>query len=186
MFRSLILAAVLLASAPLVANAGEITLLPSIKLQIGDRDDYGRYWDGGYWRDRDYWHRHYEWRQNRWWKHDNGYHRGWDKRKAYERGYREGWKDRDDRRGGWGHGKAEATVTAITINNKRSLPAPFLYRPAAVPISNHKFNATTTTTMAHPARFTHVEFTRSPISDLLLVKISSGTSASAIPKLSST
>jgi hypothetical protein len=41
MFRSLILAAVLLASAPLVANAGEITLLPSVKLQIGDRDNYG-------------------------------------------------------------------------------------------------------------------------------------------------
>lgn len=51
MFRSLILAAVLLASAPLVANAGEITLLPSIKLQIGDRDNYGNYWDGGRWRD---------------------------------------------------------------------------------------------------------------------------------------
>ena len=77
MFRSLILAAVLLASAPLVATAGEITLLPSVKLQIGDRDDYGRYWDGGYWRDRDYWHRHYEWRGDRWWKHDNGLHRGW-------------------------------------------------------------------------------------------------------------
>ena len=59
MFRSLILAAVLLASAPLVANAGEITLLPSIKLQIGDRDNYGNYWDGGGWRDRDYWRRHY-------------------------------------------------------------------------------------------------------------------------------
>lgn len=54
MFRSLILAAVLLASAPLIATAGEITLLPSVKLQIGDRDDYGRYWDGGYWRDRDF------------------------------------------------------------------------------------------------------------------------------------
>ena len=65
MFRSLILAAVLLASAPLIATAGEITLLPSVKLQIGDRDDYGRYWDGGYWRDRDYWRRHYEWRDNR-------------------------------------------------------------------------------------------------------------------------
>ena len=74
MFRSLILAAVLLASAPLIATAGEITLLPSVKLQIGDRDDYGRYWDGGYWRDRDYWHRHYEWRGDRWWKHDNGRH----------------------------------------------------------------------------------------------------------------
>ena len=88
MFRSLILAAVLLASAPLVANAGEITLLPSVKLQIG----------------RDYWRRHYEWRDNRWRHHDNGWHRGWDKRKAYERGYREGWNDRDDRRGGWGRG----------------------------------------------------------------------------------
>ena len=33
MFRSLILAAVLLAFTPLAANAGEITLLPSIKLQ---------------------------------------------------------------------------------------------------------------------------------------------------------
>lgn len=63
MFRSLILAAVLLAAAPLVANAGEITLLPSVKLQIGDRDNYGNYWDGGGWRDRDYWHRNYEWRK---------------------------------------------------------------------------------------------------------------------------
>ena len=90
MFRSLILAAVLMAFTPLAANAGEITLLPSIKLQIGDRDNYGNYWDGGRWRDRDYWHHNYEWRKNRWWRHDNGYHRGWDKRKAYERGYREG------------------------------------------------------------------------------------------------
>ena len=73
MFRSLFLAAALMAFTPLVANAGEITLLPSIKLQIGDRDHY--------------------------------YHRGWDKRKAYERGYREGWRDRDDHRGkGRGHG----------------------------------------------------------------------------------
>lgn len=99
------LAAALMAFTPLAANASEITLLPSIKLQIGDRDHYGNYWDGGHWRDRDYWHRNYEWRKNRWWRHDNGYHRGWDKRKAYERGYREGWRDRDDHRGkGRGHG----------------------------------------------------------------------------------
>ncbi len=105
MFRSLFLAAALMAFTPLAAKAGEITLLPSIKLQIGDRDHYGNYWDGGHWRDRDYWHRNYEWRKNRWWRHDNGYHRGWDKRKAYERGYREGWRDRDDHRGkGRGHG----------------------------------------------------------------------------------
>lgn len=77
MFRSLFLAAALMAFTPLAANAGEITLLPSIKLQIGDRDHYGNYWDGGHWRDRDYWHRNYEWRKNRWWRHDNGYHRGW-------------------------------------------------------------------------------------------------------------
>lgn len=47
MFRSLFLAAALMAFTPLAANAGEITLLPSIKLQIGDRDHYGNYWDGG-------------------------------------------------------------------------------------------------------------------------------------------
>ena len=100
MFRSLILAAVLIASAPMFANAGEITLLPSVKLQIGDRDNYGNYWDGGRWRDRDYWHNHYERRGGYWRKHDNGLHRGWYKeRNAYERGYREGWRDRDDHRG---------------------------------------------------------------------------------------
>lgn len=49
MFRSLFLAAALMAFTPLAANAGEITLLPSIKLQIGDRDHYGNYWDGGRW-----------------------------------------------------------------------------------------------------------------------------------------
>lgn len=95
MFRSLILAAVLMASAPMFAHAGEITLLPSVKLQIGDRDHYGNYWDGGRWRDRDYWHKH-------WYRHDNGWHRGWDNRKAYERGYRDGW---GDRRGPKGHGR---------------------------------------------------------------------------------
>lgn len=100
MFRSLLLAAVLLAGAPMMASAGEITLLPSIKLQIGDRDNGGNYWDGDRWRDRGYWHRHYDRRDGHWRKHDNGYHRGWNKdRNAYERGYREGWSDRDDRRG---------------------------------------------------------------------------------------
>lgn len=104
MFRSLILAAVLLASAPIVANAGELTLIPSVKLQIGDQDNYGNHWDGDRWRDRDYWRRNYEWRDARWHRHDNGRHRGWDKRNAYERGYREGWHDRNDHRGGWGRG----------------------------------------------------------------------------------
>ncbi|STM14970.1 protein [Escherichia coli] len=82
MFRSLFLAAALMAFTPLAANAGEITLLPSIKLQIGDRDHTvitGTVVTGeivitgiaimsG--------------AKNRWWRHDNGYHRGWDKRKS--------------------------------------------------------------------------------------------------------
>lgn len=93
MFKSLIVTAVLLASAPMIADAGEITLLPSVKLNIGDRDHYGNYWDGGRWRDRDYWHKHYEWQDSRW-RHHN---RGWDRHNAYERGYREGWRDRRDR-----------------------------------------------------------------------------------------
>ena len=105
MFRSLILAAVLMASAaPMIANAGEITLLPSIKLQIGDRDNYGNYWDGGRWRDRDYWHRHYQWRDRGWHRHDNGWHRGWDNRRAYERGYHDGRHDGRGRGPGRGHG----------------------------------------------------------------------------------
>lgn len=99
MFRSLILAAVLMTSVPMFANAGEITLLPSVKLQIGDRDNYGNYWDGGRWRDRDYWHKN-------WYLRDNGWHRGWNKHNAYERGYRDGWGDRNDHRGpGRGHGR---------------------------------------------------------------------------------
>lgn len=104
MFRSLILAAVLMLSAPLIANAGEITLLPSIKLNIGDRDNYGNYWDGGRWRDRDYWHRNYDWRDRGWHRHDHGRHRGWDNRRAYERGYHDGRHDGRGRGHGHGHG----------------------------------------------------------------------------------
>lgn len=106
MFRSLIIAALLACSALAmpVAQAGEITLLPSIKLQIGDRDNYGNYWDGGRWRDRDYWHNNYRWRGDRWWRGGPpGRGHGWDKGRAYDRGYRDGWHD--NRRGpGRGHG----------------------------------------------------------------------------------
>lgn len=135
MFRSLFLAAALMAFTPLAANASEITLLPSIKLQIGDRDHYGNYWDGGHWRDRDYWHRNYEWRKNRWWRHDSGYHRGWDKRKAYERGYREGWRDRDDHRGkGRGHGHRHKRIRQWSTMPDATLAR--LIRP-----TNQLFNA---------------------------------------------
>ncbi len=88
MRKILLLAAVLLASsAPIVTQAEEITLLPAIKLQIGDRDSYGHYWDGGRWRDKDYWHRHYEYRDKHWRKLEKK------QRKAYEKGYHDGRKD---------------------------------------------------------------------------------------------
>lgn len=116
MFRSLILAAALLAFTPLAANAGEITLLPSIKLQIGDRDDYGNYWDGGRWRDRDYWHNHYEWRKNRWWRHDNGYHRGWDKRTRLS------GRLARSRRSSWARPGSQTSSLSLLLNNSPMTP----------------------------------------------------------------
>ncbi|EHM51158.1 DUF2502 domain-containing protein [Yokenella regensburgei] len=62
--------------APVIVHAEEITLVPAVKLQIGDRDDRGYYWDGGNWRDHDWWGRHYEWRDNRWHPHDEYRHHG--------------------------------------------------------------------------------------------------------------
>jgi len=56
--------------APMAVQASEITLLPAVKLQIGDRDNHGHYWDGGHWRDHSWWKSHYEWRDNRWRAHD--------------------------------------------------------------------------------------------------------------------
>jgi len=64
--------------APMAVQAAEITLVPAVKLQIGDRDNNGHYWDGGRWRDHDWWKSHYEWRDNRWHPHgehhDNRHH----------------------------------------------------------------------------------------------------------------
>lgn len=84
--KPLILALSMLTIAPMAAQAAELTLLPSVKLQIGDRDKGGNYWDGGHWRDHGYWKKHYEWRENRWQPHrpdrrdvnhhDNGRHLG--------------------------------------------------------------------------------------------------------------
>ncbi|MGX9741054.1 DUF2502 domain-containing protein [Pseudocitrobacter corydidari] len=86
MRKILLLAVVLLASQPLMTQAEEITLLPSIKLQIGDRDSYGHYWDGNHWQNRDYWDRHYEWHDKHWRK------KAKKQRKAYEKGYKDGQK----------------------------------------------------------------------------------------------
>ena len=66
-----LLALSLMLVAPVAVQAGEITLLPAVKLQIGDRDNSGHYWDGGRWRDHSWWKSHYEWRDNRWHPHDD-------------------------------------------------------------------------------------------------------------------
>lgn len=67
--QSILLALSLIMVAPITVQAGEITLVPSVKLQIGDRDNRGYYWDGGHWRDRGWWNNHYQWRGNRWHPH---------------------------------------------------------------------------------------------------------------------
>lgn len=75
MLKPVMLALSMMLVAPLAVQAAEITLVPAVKLQIGDRDRGGNYWDGGHWRDRDWWQRHYEWREHRWQPH--GHFDGW-------------------------------------------------------------------------------------------------------------
>lgn len=58
MLKPVLLALSLLLVAPALVHADEITLIPAVKLQIGDRDDYGRYWDGDRWRPHDDYRRH--------------------------------------------------------------------------------------------------------------------------------
>lgn len=45
--KSMILALTVMMVAPFAAQASEITLLPAVKLHIGDQDNHGNYWDGG-------------------------------------------------------------------------------------------------------------------------------------------
>ena len=68
--KPVLIALSLMLVAPMAVQASEITLVPAVKLQIGDRDKSGHYWDGGRWRDHDWWKSHYEWRDNRWHPHD--------------------------------------------------------------------------------------------------------------------
>ncbi|ANI84580.1 DUF2502 domain-containing protein [Kosakonia oryzae] len=75
MLKPVMLALSMMLVAPLAVQAAEITLVPAVKLQIGDRDRSGNYWDGGHWRDREWWQRHYEWREHRWQPH--GHFDGW-------------------------------------------------------------------------------------------------------------
>jgi hypothetical protein len=72
MLKSIFLALSMLVVTPLAVQAAEITLVPAVTLQIGDRDSHGNYWDGGHWRDHGWWGNHYEWRGNRWQPH--GHH----------------------------------------------------------------------------------------------------------------
>lgn len=87
--KPVLLALSMLLVAPALVHADEITLIPAVKLQIGDRDDYGHYWDGDHWRDRDWWAHHYDWRDDRWRQHDD---------------YRHHDRDDDDDQGHHGHG----------------------------------------------------------------------------------
>lgn len=81
MFKPAMFALAMMLAAPVIVQAAEITLIPAVKLQIGDQDNRGYYWDGGNWRDHGWWNNHYEWRDNRWHAHtpphhDNGHHNG--------------------------------------------------------------------------------------------------------------
>lgn len=69
MLKPAMFALAMMLAAPVMAQAAEITLIPAVKLQIGDQDNSGRYWDGGNWRDHSWWKDHYEWRDNRWHAH---------------------------------------------------------------------------------------------------------------------
>lgn len=69
LLKPVLLALSMMLVAPMAVQAAEITLVPAVKLQIGDRDNRGYYWDGGYWRDHGWWNKHYEWRGNRWHRH---------------------------------------------------------------------------------------------------------------------
>lgn len=70
MLKPVILALSMMLVAPMAVQAAEITLIPAVKLQIGDRDRSGNYWDGDHWRDHGWWKEHYQWRENRWQPHD--------------------------------------------------------------------------------------------------------------------
>ena len=80
MLKPVFFALSLLMVAPLAAQAAEITLVPAVKLQIGDQDRHGNYWDGGHWREhgddrRDFrgdYHddRHDDHRPGPYWRHD--------------------------------------------------------------------------------------------------------------------
>lgn len=69
MLKPAMFALAMMLAAPVMVQAAEITFIPAVKLQIGDRDNSGRYWDGGNWRDHSWWKDHYEWRDNRWHAH---------------------------------------------------------------------------------------------------------------------
>lgn len=64
--KPVILALSMMLVAPVMVHASEITLVPAVKLQIGDQDNHGNYWDGGNWRDHDWWNHHYERHDNHW------------------------------------------------------------------------------------------------------------------------
>ncbi len=86
MLKPLFLALSMMLVTPLAVQAAEITLIPAVKLQIGDRDDRGQYWNGGHWRDHGWWQKHYDWRENHWQPRDGHQNRHDDRRPEPDRG----------------------------------------------------------------------------------------------------
>ena len=105
MIKPILLALTLFICIPFMAQAAEITLLPSVRLQIGDQDYRGNYWDGGKWLNSNDWRNHYRWQNSRWQRYDRDWERGREKRDdSYMRGYRDGFQDRQyGHRRGHGH-----------------------------------------------------------------------------------
>ena len=208
MFKPLLLAAILAATVlPAVQQAHaeglSIDLMPGVSLRIGDQDNRGRYWDGYDWRDRDWWQGH----QGRYLgdRSPRGYY--WDGYRWRDRDYwRKYYYSRDGRYYKCDHhcdkhywkkeknttmitiaiaGVATAMTTAINDNGRRNAgPHCFRLQHTAdqqVTIQPHHHQHDQLAQVLHHGAVNHL-----PISARLPVKASSGTSASAMPKLSST
>ncbi|WP_426447414.1 DUF2502 domain-containing protein [Siccibacter colletis] len=91
MLKPVILALSVMLMTPVMAQAADITLLPSVKLQIGDSDNRGHRWDGGRWRDHDWWQSHYQWRDHRWQPHGHREGRGPDRHHDRDHRHDRGW-----------------------------------------------------------------------------------------------
>ncbi|MEW5288213.1 DUF2502 domain-containing protein [Erwinia papayae] len=96
MKRLILLATLLAGLSPLAlhtaqADSARIMLAPGVELHIGDRDPYGRYWDGGGWRDPRDWHDNYRYDEGRWWRYQE-----WRRREEWRQ--QEEWRRHEEMR----------------------------------------------------------------------------------------